>query len=492
MVATVDPLNPYANGVDPYAPNSIYIPTYEASSTNYRNAHRQAILGDQDSIVSNEYIFLQSRCRSMIRNNPTAAAARDKHVTTGGAVTVRWLQSDGKTHVLMQDLWDEFCENPSYDNKGNFAAIQAVWRGERFESGEFLSRTVIDKKDNPNRIPLKLHNIASEYLDINYSGEGESQQPYGRTRYGITFDKATLVKPELYNFFQDLYYSNTAPANGYQRVQVAANNVIHGFERKSANQWRGIPLLAPCLIALYEIDDLCTATVRAQTSASAISWIVSDQQGAAPEPGGTISTLGRNYTSDVVKQLAFDTSGGTVQYTSGKFNLVQSRDIGSNLMALLKEEYQKISAALNQPYHQLTGDTSGLDFSSLRGILSAQRQRIEFLYNIIDIPDALVPLTKKFKAIALALGYEVTDAKPSYQFPRYYGVDDLKDSQADLLEVISGQTPIQKVWAERGSTQEEIQASLDIIKELGLEAILHQTPQASQNNSAPTNNTTGS
>jgi lambda family phage portal protein len=471
--------------------NSLQIPVFEGSSTNYRNAHRHAILGDQDSIVSAEYVFLQSRCRYMIRNNPTASAARDKHITLGGAVSVKWLTKTGTTHQLMSDLWEEFAGNPSLDGKGNLVAKQAVWRGERFESGESFSRMVISKQDNPNRIPLKLHDIASEYLDINYTGENTTQQPYGRTRYGITFDAATLIKPEAYNFYKNLYYSNTPSVDGNIRVQVAAKDVLHSFERKQANQWRGIPLLAPCLIALYEVDDLCTSTVRAQTSASAISWIVSGQT-STPEAGGTISMLGRDYISDATKQLAFDTSGGTVQYTNGQFNLVQSRDIGSNLMVLLKEEYQKISAALNIPYHQLSNDTSGLDFSSLRGILSNQRQRIELLYNIIDIPDSLAPLAKRFKALAIAMGFDVAEAFPSYQFPRWYGVDDLKDSQADLLEVISGQVPIQAVWAERGYSREEIEESLKVIKALGLEAMLHKTPEASSNNTAATNKTTGS
>jgi len=390
---------------------------------------------------------------------------------------------------------EEFESNPSLDGHGNLAAVQSVWRGEKFETGESLSRMVIDKKNNPNRIPLKLHNISSEYLDITFTGDTLDQMAsFGRTRYGITFDKDTLIKPETYNFFKNLYYSNTPAITTNPRVAIPATDVLHSFERRQANQWRGIPLLAPCLIALYEIDDLCTATVRAQTSASAISWIVSDQQGAAPEAGGTISMLGRSAISDTTKQLAFDTSGGTVQYTSGKFNLVQSRDIGSNLISLLKEEYQKISSALNIPYHQLTGDTSGLDFSSLRGILSGQRQRIEFLYNIMDIPDSLAPLAKRFKDIAVAMGYSVEDAFPSYQFPRYYGVDDLKDSQADLLEVISGQTPIQAVWAERGYSEEQIAESLATIERLGLSGMLKQTPNTdpAQNNGAATNATTGS
>lgn len=473
--------------------HSLCMPAYEGASTSYRNAHRNAILGDQDSVISSEYLFLQSRCRSMIANNPTASAARDKHVTSGSALKIAWVNKKGETHQQATELWEEFEENPSYDGKGNLKAVQAVWRGERFETGECISRMVIDRKGNKNKVPLKLHNIRSEYLPINFQGDSPSNQnPFGRTRYGITFDRDTLTKPELYNFYKDRHYSNTPAIDSYTMQAVPASSILHGFERKHANQWRGVPILVPALIALYEIEDLCSATVRAQTSASAISWIVTNQQGGSLEAGGNLSMLGKRGLSDTTKQLAFDTSGGTVQYTNGQFHLVQSRDIGSNLMALLKEEYQKISSCINQAYHQISNDTSGLDFSSLRGILIEQRQRIEFIYNIVEIPDMLAPLASRFKDIAIAMGFDIADAIPKFQFPRYYGVDDLKDAQADLLEVISGFTPIQAVWAERNYTQEQIEESIKLIKALGLEAMLHKTPEASANNTAPTNKTSGS
>ena len=124
-MADTDSENPYINQ-SIYQQNGLIVPVFEATSTNYRNAHRNAILGDQDSIVAGEYTFLQSRCRYMIRNNPTASAARDKHVTTSGAIRVKWHNKDGSEHTLATELWGEFEENPSLDGKGNLTAIQAT------------------------------------------------------------------------------------------------------------------------------------------------------------------------------------------------------------------------------------------------------------------------------------------------------------------------------------------------------------------------------
>jgi len=470
------------------------IPAYESASTNYRLAHRKAIIGDSDFLAQGELLFIQSRCRHIIRNNPTAAAIRDRHVQQLGAIRVAWETKEGKKHELAQDLWDEFAENPSIDGKGDLNSFEATQNGDRFESGESLARMLIVKDGNSARIPLKLQGIESEYLDISYRGD-ENPEFHNRTFYGITFDKQTLLIPEVYNFFRNRHYSyinNFVDGNPNQRVQVAAQDVLHTFERCRSGQWRGIPMLASCLIALYEIEDLCSATVRTQTSASTIAWIISEMNGSTLDPAGRLSTLGRNSTNDAVKQLAFDSNGGTVQYTTGKFNLVQSRDIGSNLVNLLQHEYEKIASAVGQPYYQVSGNTADLDFSTIRALLISLRQRIEFIYSMISIPDFHRPLSKRFKAISLALGYQVADAIPTYQFPRWYGVDDLKDSQADLLEVISGFDTLQNKLKERGCTEEQIKESLDLIKRLGLEGLLTKVPNPSQNNSVPDNQTSGS
>lgn len=468
----------------------MFVNGFEAASTGYRLAHREAIIADADNIALGELAFLQSRSRHLLRNNPIAESARKKYVAAMGSVNVRWVKPDGSTHSVAQKLWDDFAENPSLDEKGDFNTFQNVLNNDRFASGEGIARMLTSSSDRI--LPFKLQGIESEYLDISYMGQDEADlYPLGLTRYGITFDRNTKSIPEFYNFFQDRHFG-LHPELNFKHVKVPAKQILHSFERIRSNQWRGIPLLASSLVTLYEFEDLCTATVRAQTSASAITWVVSEFNSAIRDPAGVVKLLGKNATNDSEKKLVFDTSGGTAQYTSGKFNLVQSRDIGSNLLALLRDGYQKVSSALDIPYYLLSGDTSGLDFSSLRGVLTSFRQSITNFYTVQLIPDFLRPTCYRFKDVALAMGYSVADASPTYQFPRWFGVDDLKDAQADFLEITSGLEPIQKKWLERGHTQEEIEHGIQIIKDLGLEGIMSQTPNPTQNNSAPTNNTTGS
>jgi capsid protein len=141
---------------------------------------------------------------------------------------------------------------------------------------------------------------------------------------------------------------------------------------------------------------------------------------------------------------------------------------------MIRSELELIAAALNLPYFELKGDTSGMDFSSIRAILIQWRNRIEFIYNMIVIPTQMKPLVQRFFSYA-KLKYKVANVKVSYQLPRWYGVDDRSDAEADLIEVASGFTPIEAIWRERGYTKEQIEQSLQVIKDLGLDGILAES-----------------
>ena len=447
----------------------LYRTNYAAASTEYSLAHRQASMGDADTLGVSEINFLISRSRYMCRNNAVSSSAQDKYATKLGSGKVTWNSPDGSKHNIMQDLWDSWAENPMLDGFGNLDTWQVACNHERFAAGKAITRLHTIVSDHP--IPLKLQGIPAEYWDINYTGtDNPSLNSNGLvTKYGITFQN---TKPLAYHFFKEGYFSiKPLPIKDlWKREIIDANDIINCFERKNANQWIGIPLLTSCLLTIYALEDLCDATIKQQTNASGVSWIVSSEGSALLRtPVGSVHSVGNSASEDPNKKTIFRNSAGGVQYlaTGEKMQQVQSTDIGNNLVPMIKSELELIAAALNMPYFELKGDTSGMDFSSIRAILIQWRNRIEFIYNFITIPTQMKPLVNRFQAYA-KLKYKVANAKPNFILPRWYGVDDLKDCQADLLEVASGFTPIEQVWAERGYTREQIEASMKVMKETGL------------------------
>jgi len=428
-------------------------PAYESATTSYKNGLRGLIAGEADTLAARELVYLQMRSAHALRNNGIAKAARDKYVTKLGDIIVNWKTADGKSHKVMQKLWDEFIANPNLDGFGNFATTQNVWHNSMFQSGNSYTRLHIRRKGNTNVIPLKLELITPEFHDVMYYGDKSNTEDV-YVRNGIKFVDS---KPDTYYFRKGTWqaYMPNMPTNPYKHTEVPANELIHMFIRDVPGQWIGIPSLASVLIPLYELDELADATVAKQKAAQAIAWIVTNTNPIAITPTGTPTAVkGKDQEDKVV----FKSTGGNTQYLNKgeDIRFYQSTDIGANLQILMRTELQKIASALNIPYHTLTGDTDGLDFSSIRAVAIELRTRIEYMHHFYTIPLSLIPLTTYFQQLAILYKKGVGNAIPTFQLPRVYGVDELKDAQADLLEVQYGMATLQSKLDERHTTYEEI------------------------------------
>ena len=469
--------------------NSPEQPIFEGAATSYRLSQKGLLAGNVDSLAARELLNLQMRSAHAIRNNGHAKAALTKYLTSLGAVKVNWKGADGKKHKLAQELWDEFALDPNYDGYGDLANHQSVWHSSIFTSGNAFTQLLIVKSGNKNRVPLKLKGIPSEMHDVFYNGKSSKE----RIRTGIRFKDDTPVsyffRKGLYNYF----WYDIPPLKAIPK-EVKAKDLIHIFVRETPGQWLGIPSLAPVLLSLYELDELTDATVAKQKAAQAISWIVENTNPTSLTPTGTPVSVS-DPEDKKKKKVVFKAQGGSTQYLNKgeKIHFYQSTDIGANLPVLVASELRKIASAIGIPYHSLTGDTSGLDFSSLRAIAIELRSRLEYIHHFYTIPLGLAPITKRFKEIA-ELRYDLTDAVPSFQLPRWYGVDDLKDTQADLLEVQNGMATLQSKLDERHTTYEEIIADRERMKEVGLDKLLNggvvNTNQSSNVNPNPNSTST--
>jgi capsid protein len=196
------------------------------------------------------------------------------------------------------------------------------------------------------------------------------------------------------------------------------------------------------------------ATVARQKASQAISWIVKNTNPLNPVPVGVPTYVKDKEEKD---KLVFKSQGTNVQYLNKNEDIVfhQGADIGANFVKLCETELRRIANAVKVPYHQLTGDTSGIDFSTLRAITIELRVRMEHVHQTQTIAMGLAPLTKYFKALASRYK-NVGSAEPTYQMPRQYGVDELKDAQADLLEIQYGMATLESKLQERHTTFEEI------------------------------------
>lgn len=466
--------------------NALMQPAFEGSVTSYRRELSGLVYGKHDNIAVRELLLLQMRTAHAIRNNGYAKAAFAKYKENMKSLDISWVDKKGKHHQQMQDFWDEFKENPMLDGYGDFNTFQNTHFASIFQAGNSFTRLQIRRRGNKNVIPLKLEMIQPEFHDIMFKGINNIED----IRNGIKFVDS---KPETYYFQRARIDSSYEVGNiASTRIEIPANEIIHSFYRDYPNQWIGIPLLSSILIPLYELDDLADATTNKQKVAQAISWIVENTNPMNMTPIGAPGVKKDREGND---KVVFNATGGNVQYLNKgeKLTSIQSSDIGNNLLPFMKSELQRIASAVGIPYYQLTGDYSGIDFSTLRGIAIELRTRIEYTHHFFTIPTLLKPLAYKFKDLASLKSSKVNNAKPSFQLPRWYGVDELKDAQADILEVQNGMSTLKSKLDERHLTFEDIAADRERIKELGLDVLLMENPQkmAQANNNEANNNSTG-
>jgi len=388
-----------------YSNNRLGQIAFEGASESYKSGQRGLLAGSPDTLAARELLNLQMRSAHALRNNGTAKAAQSKKTLALGAVKVNWKAEDGTTHELMQELWEEFAKNPNLDGYGTIHNTESGWHNGVFQAGNSYTRQLVRVTDNPNRVPLKLQAIPAEMHDVLFNGTSEQDN----ISTGIKFKDS---KPEAYYFREGLYEQNWfGSENPFKHTIVPADEIIHIFDRTSPGQWLGIPELASVLVTLYEIDELSDATIAKQKSAQAISWIIENTNPLAMTPVGVATVTEDKDGSD--KVITNAAGGGTQYMQKGeKIHFSQGTDIGANLPILIKTQLEKIASSINLPYHSLTGDTNGLDFSSLRAIAIELRSALTYLHHFRTIPLGLAKVTDRFKELA-ALRFDVSTAKAS-------------------------------------------------------------------------------
>jgi capsid protein len=454
---------------DQIIPNYTYSPiaqprAFEGASTSYKNGLKGLLIGEPDQLAVRELRFLQLRSEHAVRNNGYARIAKNKWVTNANSIKVRWKDENGKKHSVMQELYDEWWENPNLDGFGDYNVTQGISNSSIFLDGASYIRKVIQRTGNSNVVPLKLQLIPAIQHAVNYNVQSTPFDPNEISRYGMTFVKGI---PTKYHFYKSILERTMEEMATGVITEVPSSEIIHTFFRDSPGQWLGIPILAPVLLSLYSLDELLDATINKQKASQAIAMVVENANNAANQLaiGAPIYRKDNEIGQD---RLIMQSRDASVQYTNKGETVkwFQGGDIGVNFLPLVTLELRKIASVCDLMLHELNGDTASLNFSALMGLSILSRNRLEYLHNFLFIPLRERPIAKTFKELAVLYRPEVANAKPYFDMPRWRGLDDLKDTQADLLAVQNGLETYESVLNERGLATEDIIADRETITEL--------------------------
>lgn len=324
------------------------------------SAHINALLGEVETLTH--------RSRDTARRNPWASAVLDTHVANavGTGITPQPLTEDDDWRRDLMDAWDEWTEEVDPDGACDFYGMQSLVARARAESGCCFARFRPRRAEDGLSVPLQIQLLESDFVDASMTEVRGSNLVKG----GIEYDP--VGRRVAYHMFRE-HPGEMTGFSSRERVRVPADQVIHVFRPLRPGQVRGVPELAPVLARIYELDQVSDArVVKEKVQALFAMFIVrpdgpqnplgAGSAGKAPD-GVPLATLEPGTTQEI--PLGWDV----------KFS--QPPQDGASYEAFFRNELRAIAAGAGATYEQMTGDLTGVNFSSIRAGLIEFRRRME-------------------------------------------------------------------------------------------------------------------
>lgn len=418
---------------------------YEGAKTGRRTSGWSSSNKSANAEIGTDLATLRERSRELVRNNHFAAKAALEFAvkTVGAGITAR---TQSEQCQAMWELWQREC---SADGLPHFAAIQSLVARTVFEAGECLvrRRTRTQSVAAGMSVPIQLQVLEPDFLDMSKTS---SLQDGGYIIHGVEFNSwgqrvAYWLFPQHPGEVVTVNWSRTNLAS----TRVPADEVLHIFDVTTTRpgQVRGVPHLAPVMLAMRDLDDWEDAElVRKKTEACLAAFIFSsDDNGLGPQTNGTssdgVTILQEQFQPGMLARLrpGEDVKFNQPAYAGGYADYKRSR-------------VRDLATGMGMLYEILAGDLSQTNYSSYRSGLLAYRDRVQSLQWNVFVPMLCDPVwrwfvqaAEDFAGLATEAGYPVAWGPPPFDL-----LDREAEAKADQLELMIGKKSWPQLVTEQG------------------------------------------
>ena len=455
---------------------------YDGATAGRRAYGWYAASTDANVELMGSLIWLRNRSRDLVRNNPFASKAVEELVgnTVGTGIVPLAKTGDPQLDKTIDNEWQYFVEQCDTPQRLDFYGMQALVMRSMAESGEELVRFRPRLTEDNLRVPLQLQLLEADFLDQSRT-IGLTK---GHVMQGVQFDM--LGRRVAYWLFS--YHPGGVlilnPRGGIISQPVPADQIMHIYRVLRPGQVRGVPWLAPVMMALRDLDDYSDAErIRKKVEACVVALVTQ----AEAQLG---SPLGVSKSTDPISQQPVENfEPGMVRYLKPgqdvKFN---NPPAAGGYREYKMTELQSIGAGIGVPYEMLTGDLSLVNYSSYRAGLLSFRNTIEGYRWLTLVPLFCMPVRKRFINTLILQGKvpekALTDSKISvyktqWTAPKFESVDPVKDTMAELKQIRMGTLTWSAAVVQNGYDPETQLAEIARINKLldKLEIILDCDPR---------------
>ncbi|GEO81949.1 phage portal protein [Pararhodospirillum oryzae] len=385
---------------------------------------------------------------SLVRHRAAYQARNDAHVVravhalvsniVGTGLWPRSRHPDEAIRTRLAEAFAAWSERADAAGRLDWPALQTLLVRSMIESGEAFVRRVTGPDGR-----LRLQVLHPDQVDPSLSRDLDNGH---RIRAGIELDP--WGAPVAYHVLPQRP-GDLAPLT-WEPVRVPADSMIHLFEVLEPGQVRGLSWLAPVMLRLHELAQYEDAQLVRQKVAALFVGFLKDPQGdgagfTGAQTGGLLETGLEPGTLKVLPpgyDVAFSTPA----------------EIGEN-DTFIRGQLRAIAAGLGVTYEQLTGDLSGVNYSSIRAGLIEFRRRVDSLRWTLLVPRLCRPVWRWWledEVLAGTVPLAAYGQNPApwlaadWHAPGWDWVDPVKDTQAEIMAVEAGFKARSQVIAERG------------------------------------------
>ncbi len=407
---------------------------------------------------------IRSKARALVQNVPYIEAGMDGLATavvgTGIIPRATGREKDG-INQLFKD-WAKVCDaDGRFDYYGLVKAAYIAME----QDGEVLVRMRTRRPTDGLPVPLQLQLLEIDWLDSARSGTLNGNTIIN----GIEYDMLGAVAAY---YLWDQHPGEVVGARGRAQSQrVPAKDIIHLFNPKRPGQGRGFSRLAPVIsrvrdLQLYEDAELARKNLESRLSVLA-SGDMSSMENPAAMGDGSAAVAGG------VRDLGELGGGAIFGMPNGMNFTVVEPKAAPGYVDYVKHQLHLIAAGIGVPYEMLTGDMTGVNFSSARVRLLDFRRMVQALQWLVVIPKLLVPIHDAFVEHAYLAGkIRSRDKTVDFSPPKWDYVNPEQDVKADLAEISGGLASISEKLRQRGYDPEvvfaELKGDIDKLRELGI------------------------
>ena len=317
---------------------------------------------------------LRGKSRDLVRRNAWAQAGIEAFVANavGTGIKPQSLSGDERFKAEVQALWRDWVEEADAAGQTDFYGLQSLACRAMLEGGECLIRLRSRRLEDGLSVPLQLQLLEPEHLPISLNAD----LPSGNVvRSGIEFDNmGRRVAYHLYRSHpEDGRLAPMSGQGGIDTVRIDAKEIIHLFRVLRPGQVRGEPWLSRALVKLNELDQYDDAELVRKKTAAMFAGFVTRQN---PEDNlmgeGTADSQGISLAGLEPGTLQILEPGEDIKFSD-------PADVGGSYSEFLRTQFRAVAAAIGITYEQLTGDLSGVNYSSIRAGMLEFRRRCEMV-----------------------------------------------------------------------------------------------------------------